>query len=117
MHQQGGWIYMLASGREGRLYTGTTTDLVRRVFMHKQGIASHFTRRHGVTALVWYEHHPRIESAARHSELLRHRRREWKLEMVGRANPEWIDLYYIITALPQFPQMLLSHNTFSGTAR
>lgn len=103
MHAISGWTYMLASGREGALYCGVTTDLLRRVWMHKEGIASHYTRRHGVTALVWYEPHARIEHACQRSDLIRHRSRQWKLSFISHANPEWIDLYHVIMALPEVP--------------
>jgi putative endonuclease len=98
-----GWTYMLASGREGTLYCGVTTDLLRRVWMHKEGLASHYTRRYGVTSLVWYEPHARVENASRRVDLIRHRSRQWKLNFITRVNPEWIDLYHVIMALPEMP--------------
>lgn len=103
MQHVGGWTYILASGKNGTLYCGVTSDLLRRVWMHKEGIASHFTRKHLVTSLVWYEPHQRIEAASQRSDLIRHRSRQWKLNFIGETNPEWVDLYYIAIALPQVP--------------
>jgi putative endonuclease len=94
---------MLASKRNGMLYAGFTPDLMRRVFMHKKGIASHFTRKHMVTSLVWYEPHNDLHSAATRCDQIKHNRRQWKLRLIESANPEWIDLYHIIEALPQMP--------------
>lgn len=103
MLQFSGWTYMLASGKEGTLYCGVTTDLLRRVWMHKEGLASNYTRRYGVTSLVWYEPHAQVEFASRRVDLIRHRSRRWKLELISRVNPEWIDLYHVIMALPEVP--------------
>ena len=106
MQQVGGWTYMLASGRDGMLYTGATPDLLRRVAMHRQGLASHFTRKHAVTRLVWYEPHPRLENAAMRADLIRHCRRQWKLDLVARTNPDWLDLFDVIGQLPDVPLLL-----------
>ena len=103
MHQFGGWTYMLASRRNGTLYTGATSDLFRHVSLHRAGTASHFTRRHEVTSLVWYEPHCHIQLAMRRRDLISRWRRRWKLNLIERSNPEWIDLYCVIEALPQVP--------------
>ncbi len=63
MKEYGVWVYILASKRNGTLYAGVTNDLIARVAAHKDGVGSKFTRKYGVTLLVWYEGHTRIESA------------------------------------------------------
>jgi putative endonuclease len=107
MQNQTGWTYMLASGRAGKLYTGATPDLMRRVFMHKRGIASHFTRKYAVTDLVWYEQHAHLQEAFLRCEQIRHARRRWKMQLIDNANPEWIDLYRIMELLPGVPPPVL----------
>ena len=104
MHQISGWIYLLASEQYGTLYCGVTTDLIRRVRMHKAGVASHFTRKHAVTDLVWYEHHANVLGASHHVDMIRHRSRQWKLNLIDQANPEWIDLFNVLAALPELPR-------------
>lgn len=104
MHQNGGWIYLLASGQHGTLYCGVTTDLIRRVRMHRAGIASHYTRKYRVTALVWYARHASILEAARHSDMIRHRSRQWKLDLIDQTNPEWLDLFNVVAVLPDIPR-------------
>jgi putative endonuclease len=117
MQQIGGWTYILASEREGLLYTGATPDLVRRVQMHRQGQASHYTRKHGVTRLVWYEPHPRLENAALRSNLIRHCRRKWKIALVTCANPEWLDLFEIMMMVPGVPVWTNALTEQSGDVR
>ncbi|MEQ1755644.1 MAG: GIY-YIG nuclease family protein [Micropepsaceae bacterium] len=104
MHQFGGWTYMLASKRNGTLYTGATSDLFRHVSLHRDGMASHFTRKHEVTALVWYEQHSHVQLAMRRRDLISRWRRKWKLALIERNNPEWIDLFCVIEALPTVPE-------------
>jgi putative endonuclease len=104
MHQTNGWIYLLASAQQGALYCGVTTDLIRRVRMHKAGVASHYTRKYAVTSLVWYERHASIVAASRQSDLIRHRSRQWKLDLIEQSNPDWLDLFNVITVLPDIPR-------------
>ena len=105
MRQDKGWTYILANGREGMLYTGATPDLVRRIWMHREGIASHFTRRHHVTRLVWYEPHLSLGEAAHRREQIRYRRRQWKMDLISAANPEWLDLFDILTIMRGVPHL------------
>ena len=105
MRHDTAWTYILANGREGMLYAGATPDLVRRIWMHREGIASHFTRRHKVTRLVWYEAHPGLAEATHRREQIRYRRRQWKLDLVSGANPEWMDLFDLLTIMRAVPRL------------
>ncbi|HWG11397.1 MAG TPA: GIY-YIG nuclease family protein [Rhodanobacteraceae bacterium] len=84
---------MLASRRNGTLYIGVTSDLVKRVHEHKTGTVSGFTRRYGVHHLVWFEQHATMESAIAREKAIKGWKRKWKLEPVEKQNPYWHDLY------------------------
>ncbi len=86
-------VYILASRRNGTLYTGVTSDLVNRVFEHKDHAIAGFTRRHGVDLLVWFEVHPKMESAIRREKAIKQWRRQWKLQLIEKTNPCWRDLF------------------------
>ncbi|MGD8493609.1 MAG: GIY-YIG nuclease family protein [Desulfobacterales bacterium] len=86
-------VYILASKRNGTLYIGVTSDLVRRIWEHKNNIVEGFTKRYNVHRLVWYEMHESMESAIAQEKRLKNWRRKWKLELIESNNPNWIDLY------------------------
>jgi len=86
-------VYILASKRNGTLYTGVTSDLVKRIWEHKNNLAEGFTRRYGVHRLVRYELHENMESAIQREKRLKEWKRVWKLELIERTNPDWQDLY------------------------
>jgi putative endonuclease len=86
-------VYLLASERNGTLYTGVTSDLVRRVWEHKQHSVKGFTCKYGVTRLVWYEMHETMESAIRREKAIKNWKRAWKINVIEAANPQWRDLY------------------------
>ncbi|MBI4522056.1 MAG: GIY-YIG nuclease family protein, partial [Gemmatimonadetes bacterium] len=75
------------------LYVGVTSDLVRRVWQHKENLADGFTKQYGVHTLVWYEPHQSMESAIQREKTIKGWKRRWKLELIERQNPEWRDLY------------------------
>ena len=85
--------YILASKRNGVLYVGVTSDLIQRVWRHRSGFVSSFTRFHGAYNLVWYELHETMESAITREKSLKKWHRRWKLELIERTNPYWNDLY------------------------
>ncbi|MFN3688025.1 GIY-YIG nuclease family protein [Salinarimonas sp.] len=87
------YVYMLASRRNGTLYTGVTNDLSRRVFEHRQGAVPGFTRRYGVARLVWYEVHTEIEAAITREKRIKRWKRDWKVTLIEDMNPLWADLY------------------------
>ena len=86
-------VYLLASQRNGTLYTGVTSDLVKRVYEHKHDLADGFTTRYGVKMLVWYELTTDIASAIHREKQIKKWNRLWKLRLVDQSNPEWRDLY------------------------
>lgn len=86
-------VYMLASQRNGTLYAGVTSNLVQRVWQHKEGLAEGFTKKYGVKLLVWYEQHEMMESAIAREKAIKEWQRAWKIKLIEKANPEWNDLY------------------------
>ena len=87
------YVYMLASQRYGTLYIGVTSDLVKRIWQHREEFVSGFTSRYNVKLLVWYEVHPDIMSAIKREKQLKKWERAWKIRLVSGANPLWRDLY------------------------
>jgi len=88
-----GYVYILASKRNGTLYVGVTSDLVRRIWEHKNDSVDGFTKRYGVHKFVWYEEHGTIEDAIQREKNIKRWRREWKLDLIEQLNPNWRDLY------------------------
>ena len=84
--------YMMASKRNGTLYIGVTSNLVQRVWQHKQGPVEGFTKRYRVHTLVWYELHATMEAAIAREKALKKWKRAWKLELIEKDNPGWRDL-------------------------
>jgi putative endonuclease len=89
-------VYILASKRNGTLYIGVTSDLVKRVWEHRNNMVEGFTKRYGVHQLVWYEMHEGMESAIGREKQLKEWKRKWKLELIESTNPSWQDLYHTI---------------------
>ncbi|MCP5432303.1 MAG: GIY-YIG nuclease family protein [Alphaproteobacteria bacterium] len=87
------WVYIMASRRNGTLYIGSTNDLIRRVFEHRERAVPSFTSRYDVTRLVYFEQHEAYESAAQREKRLKKWARAWKLALIETANPMWRDLY------------------------
>jgi len=88
------YVYLLASKPYGTLYVGVTSDLVKRVFEHKSKSVPGFTARYGVDKLVWFELHDSIEGAIRREKQIKEWKRDWKFNLIERANPHRIDLYH-----------------------
>jgi putative endonuclease len=86
-------VYILASRRNGTLYIGVTSDLVKRIWEHKNDLVDGFTKRYSVHLLVWYEIHETIESAIIKEKTMKNWKRAWKTELIERSNPDWKDLY------------------------
>ena len=84
---------MLASQKNGTLYVGVTSDLIKRVWQHKNGVVDGFSAKYHVHLLVWYELHPTMESAITREKSLKGWKRAWKAELIEEANPQWDDLY------------------------
>jgi putative endonuclease len=92
------FVYILASRRHGTLYVGVTNDLARRVFEHREGLIKGFTNKYDVKGLVYFELHDDILEAIRREKLIKRWRRDWKIALVERDNPDWRDLYPGLTA-------------------
>jgi putative endonuclease len=86
-------VYILASQRYGTLYVGVTSNLVQRIWQHKNDQAEGFTKKYGVHTLVWYEPHETMESAIAREKAVKEWKRAWKVEVIEAANPSWRDLY------------------------
>jgi putative endonuclease len=87
------YVYLLASKAYGTLYAGSTFDLARRVFEHKAKAVPGFTTRYGVDRLVWFEVHETLETALIRERQIKAWRRDWKINLIERENPHWIDLF------------------------
>ncbi len=90
---KGGWVYILASKRNGTLYIGVTADLVARIWRHKQKTDPGFTATYGVDKLVYCERFENIEDAIAQEKRLKNWKRSWKLALIEKDNPDWRDLY------------------------
>jgi putative endonuclease len=92
------YVYILSSKRNGTLYTGITSDIIKRVHDHKNGLVEGFTKNYRVHNLVWYEMHSSVESAITREKQIKKWNRAWKLKMIEKENPEWIDLFESISS-------------------
>ena len=90
------YVYILCSKQNGTLYTGVTSNLVKRVYEHKNNLADGFTKKYNVHHLVWYEIHQTAESAMTREKQIKAWKRPWKLRLIEESNPEWNDLYEAI---------------------
>ena len=86
-------VYVLASKRNGTLYVGATSNLVKRVHEHKNDLADGFTKKYRVHNLVYFELHEDMSDAIAREKQIKKWNREWKLELIEKSNPEWKDLY------------------------
>ena len=88
-----GYVYIMASQRNGTRYLGVTSDLINRVGEHRNGIIGGFTKRYGCKMLVWYEAYDDLEEARLRELRMKEWRRAWKLKLIETMNPNWDDLY------------------------
>ena len=88
-----GYVYIMASQRNGTLYIGVTSNLEQRVYEHREGVTKGFTSLYGCRHLVWYEEHFEIGSAIQREKSLKRWYRAWKIDLIQQFNPEWRDLY------------------------
>lgn len=93
------WVYLLASARNGTLYCGVTSDLVQRVWQHREHLSPSFTWRYDVTRLVWYEAHPDMLCAITCEKRIKGWNRAWKPRLIDDFNPSWRDLWPDIAGL------------------
>ncbi len=88
-----GWVYIITNKPNGILYLGVTSDLPRRIWEHREGVAEGFSKRYGLKRLVWYERHDDIRAAIQREHTMKHWPRAWKARLILAMNPEWDDLY------------------------
>ena len=88
-----GYVYILASRRNGTLYTGVTSNLAERIWQHRQGEIEGFTKQYHVHRLVYFEEHVDIRDALRREKQIKKWRRAWKIRLIERENPRWVDLF------------------------
>jgi putative endonuclease len=87
------WVYILASDIGGALYIGVTNDLVRRIYEHRTNAISGFSQRYAVHRLVYFEQFDQIEFAIQREKRLKKWKRAWKVALIEKTNPDWIDLF------------------------
>jgi putative endonuclease len=90
---KGGWVYIMANRPNGTLYVGTTTNLPRRVWEHRNNVAGSFTKQYGLHRLVYAERHEDILIAKQREMNIKHWSRAWKVKLILKENPNWDDLY------------------------
>lgn len=88
------YVYLLASKRNGTLYIGVTNNLARRVWEHKNNVVEGFTQKYNVHQLVYYEITTDVDGAITREKQLKKWKRQWKIELIEKSNPEWRDLYH-----------------------
>ena len=87
------WVYMMASERYGTLYIWMTSDIVKRVWEHKNSVVEGFTQKYEVHNLVWFEEYTMAENAIKREKRLKKYNRDWKINLINEKNPHWNDLY------------------------
>jgi putative endonuclease len=87
------YVYIMASRRDGALYIGVTSHLVKRVYEHKEGVVEGHTKKYNIKNLVYFEVHDTAETAILRETQMKAWKRQWKVELIEKENPEWRDLY------------------------
>ncbi len=87
------FVYILASKKNGTLYIGVTSDLLGRVWQHKNKVVDGFTKKYDINYLVYYEQTEDVRSALAREKQLKNWKRQWKIELIEKENPGWVDLY------------------------
>ena len=90
---RGGRIYILTNRPNGTLYIGVTSNLIQRVWQHREGVVPGFTKRYGLKRLVYFEAYDDISVAIQREKNVKHWPRTWKVRLILASNPEWRDLY------------------------
>ena len=93
MHSKEYYVYILASQKYGTLYIGITNNLLKRVYQHKEGLVDGFTKKYHVNKLVYYEVHEDIHEALLREKQMKKWRRDWKINLIEKDNPQWFDIY------------------------
>lgn len=90
-------VYILCSKRNGTLYVGVTSDLVKRVWEHRNDVRDGFSKKYQVHRLVWFELYADMQSAIAREKAIKKWRRAWKIELIEKENPGWDDLWESIS--------------------
>ena len=88
-----GFVYMMASQKNGTIYIGATSDLIKRVHEHREGLVDGFTKRHGCKVLVWFDAFDDLQEARRREVQMKEWKRPWKIKRIEERNLDWDDLY------------------------
>jgi putative endonuclease len=104
------YVYIMASRRNGTLYIGVTNDVLYRALQHREGKIPGFTKKYGVKMLVYFETFGDISLAIHRETRLKKWKRSWKISLIEKDNPDWIDLYETLTAAPIWPDWLIHAN-------
>lgn len=92
MEEKKYYVYLLASKKYGTLYTGVTSNLIQRMYQHKEGLAAGFTKKYTIHQLVYYEVHLDIYEAITREKRIKKWNRQWKINLIEQNNPAWINL-------------------------
>jgi len=87
------YVYKMTNGKNGTLYIGITNNLVKRIYEHKNEFADSFTKKHQIKRLVYFETTEDIITAIKREKRLKNWKRDWKIHLIEKHNPEWKDLY------------------------
>ncbi len=87
------YVYIICNKRNGTLYTGITSDLIKRVWQHKKGLVEGFSKRYGLKTLIYFEAYQDVEEAILREKRIKKWNRKWKINLIEKANPNWNDLY------------------------
>ena len=87
------YIYIITNKKQGTLYTGITSDLLKRIWQHKNKVVKGFTNKYNLDKLVYYETSEVVDNAITREKQLKNWKRQWKIELIEKENPEWKDLY------------------------
>ena len=90
---KGGFVYIMANRKNGTIYIGVTSDLIGRVYAHREGLVSGFTKRHDCKLLVWFEAFDDLQEARQRELQMKEWKRSWKVRLIEESNLEWADLF------------------------
>jgi len=91
------YVYILASKKDGALYIGVTSNLIERIWQHKNSVISGHTKKYNIKILVYFEQHLTMETAITREKQIKKWNREWKINLIEKTNPDWLDLWKQIT--------------------
>ena len=91
--EKAGYVYIMASGKNGTIYIGVTSDLAKRVWEHREGVVPGFTRKYRCNLLVWFEPFEDIQQARQRELQMKEWKRAWKVKRIEETNFDWVDLY------------------------